>query len=45
MFSRNTGGAMIETVSHVMDEAQCHAQQELEGRMGETDGEADGEYN
>ena len=30
------GGAMIETGSRVTDEAQYHAQQELEGRMGET---------
>ena len=39
------GGAMIETGSRVTDEAQYHAQQELEGRMGETDSEADGVYN
>ena len=45
MFSHNAGEAMIETVSPVMDEAQHHAQQDLEGRMGATDSEADGEYN
>ena len=36
---------MIETVSHVMDEAQHYAQQEIEGRMSETDSETDGEYD
>jgi hypothetical protein len=41
VYSRNTGAVVIEATSHITNEAQLRAQQELEGRTGETDSEAD----
>jgi hypothetical protein len=40
-YSRNAGAVIIEVTSRVTEEAQLRAQQELEGRTGETDSEAD----
>jgi hypothetical protein len=40
-YSRNAGAVTIEATSRVTDEAQLRAQQELEGRTGKTDSEAD----
>jgi hypothetical protein len=39
--SRNAGVVVIEATSRITNEAQLRAQQELEGRTGETDSEAD----
>ena len=40
IFSHNAGATTIESTSHVTDDAQVHAQKELEGCTGETDSEA-----
>ena len=41
IFSRNAGATTVESTSRVTDDAQVHAQKELEGRTGETDSEAE----
>jgi len=41
VYSRNAGAVAIEAMSRITNEAQLRAQQELEGRTGETDSEAD----
>ena len=40
-YSHNAEAVILEATSHVTDEAQLHAQQELEERTGKTDSEAD----
>jgi hypothetical protein len=40
-YSHNAGAVIIEVTSRITEEAQLRAQQELEGRTGETDSEAD----
>jgi hypothetical protein len=41
VYSHNAGAVAIEATSCITNEAQLRAQQELEGRTGETDSEAD----
>ena len=41
VYSHNAGAVAIEATSHITNEAQLRTQQELEGRTGETDSEAD----
>jgi hypothetical protein len=43
MFSRSAGTKSLETTSHVSEEAKARAQEELVGRTGDTDSEADEE--
>ena len=40
-YSQNARAVIIEAMSHVTDEAQLRAEQELEGRTDKTDSEAD----
>ena len=42
VYSHNAGAVAIEATSHITNEAQLRAQQELKGRTGET-GETDSE--
>jgi hypothetical protein len=41
--SHSAGALNIETTSRVSNDAKLHAQQELEGRTGDTDSEAEAE--
>ena len=43
MFSRSAGAKSLETTSRVSEEAKARAQEELAGRTGDTDSEADEE--
>ena len=41
VYNGNAGAVAIKATSHITNEAQLCMQQELEGRTGETDSEAD----
>ena len=43
IFSRSAGAKSLETTSRVSEEAKVCAQEELAGRTGDTDSEADEE--
>jgi hypothetical protein len=40
--SHNASATPLETKPRMIDEAKAHAKKELEGRMGDTDSEAEG---
>jgi hypothetical protein len=40
-YSRSAGALNLEATSRVSNDAKRHAQQELEGRTGDTDSEAE----
>jgi hypothetical protein len=41
-YSQSAGATALKTTTRVSEEAKLQAQQELEGRTGDTDSEADG---